>query len=122
MQLINVSQEAIEDLNKKRIECFIVTEQAILNNPETFQEIKRVLIRITYEPVDIDTYFGTACRLARLLKEMGPETIFTRYFHENIDPSLNGKAYFFRAECQSLLEQIDDLNNWRKSRRKLVLI
>ncbi|MBU0994912.1 MAG: hypothetical protein KJ737_20670 [Proteobacteria bacterium] len=122
MQPIEIPQEVLEDLHKKRIECFEVTEQAILNNPGTFREIKRRLLRISYEPIDIDEYFLTACRLARLLKKMGPETIFTTYFHENIDPNLKGKACFFRTECKNLLKQIEELNNWRKSKRKLVLI
>jgi hypothetical protein len=121
MQPIKIPQEALEKLHKRKIECFELSERSILKNPETFREIKRRLLRISIEPIDIDEYFCTAYRLAQLLKKMGPATIFTSYFDENIDPNLNGKAYFFRTECIKLLEQIEELNTWRKNKRKMAL-
>jgi hypothetical protein len=122
MQPVEIQQKMLQELHKKRIECFTISEQAILRDPDTYRELKQRLLRISNDPIDIDEYFCTACRLAQLLKKMGPETIFTTYFHENIDPNLKGKAYFFRSECKNLLELIEDLNKWRKSKRELTLV
>jgi hypothetical protein len=122
MQPIEIHQKMLKELHKKRTECFSVSEKAILRDPDTYHEIKQRLLGVLNDPIDIDEYFCTACRLAQLLEKMGPETIFTTYFHENIDPNLKGKAYFFRSECKSLLELIDDLNKWRKGKRELMLV
>ena len=122
MQPIEIQQEVLQELHKRRAECFSVSEQAILRDPDTYREIKQCLLRISNDLIDIDEYFCTACRLAQLLKKMGPETIFTKYFYENIDPNLKGKAYFFRSECKSLLQVIENLNNWRKSKREFTLV
>ncbi len=122
MKPIKIPQEAFEALHKKRLECFEISEHAILKEPDTFREITRYLLQIANEPIDVDEYFCMACRLARLLKKIGPATIFTTYFHENIDPNLKSKAHFFRIECKKLLEQIEELNIWRKGKRKLALI
>ena len=122
MQPIEIQQKVLQELRKKRTECFTISEQAILRDPDTYREIKQQLLRISNDPIDIDEYFCTACRLAQLLKKMGAETIFTTYFHENIDPNLKGKAYFFRSECKSLLKLIENLNKWRKGKRILTLV
>lgn len=122
MQPVEIQQKMLQELHKKRIECFTTSEQAILRDPDTYRELKQRLLRISNDPIDIDEYFCTACRLAQLLKKMGPETIFTTYFHENIDPNLKGKAYFFRSECKNLLEQIENLNKWRKGKRELTMV
>jgi len=122
MQPIEIQKKVLQELHKKRTQCFIISEQAILRDPDTYREIKQRLLRILDDPIDIDEYFCTACRLAQLLKKMGSETIFTTYFHENIDPALKGKACFFRSECKSLLELIEELNKWRKGKRKLTLV
>ncbi|MFH1156890.1 MAG: hypothetical protein V1793_24090 [Pseudomonadota bacterium] len=122
MQVMELSQETLQALHEKRLKCFAVSEKAILGNPEAYREIRQLLVRIVTETVDIDDYFRLACRLADLLKTMGENTIFSLYFHDSINPCRNGQAWYFRTECRSLLEQIEELNCWRRERRKLRLM
>lgn len=95
---------------------------AIREHPDKFSEIRRMINRIILEPVDIDEYYPLAERLAALLASMGPETIFTHYFLDNIDPARGCQARYLRFICQDLCQQIDILLHGRSKQRKLQLI
>ena len=107
------------DLKRQRHQCLIRSERAILDQPCCYAEIKRLLQHITAEPIDIDEYHPLAARLAALLEQMGPNTIFFLYYHENIDPACKGRARHLRAVGRDLMAQIDELNQWRGQQRKI---
>ena len=112
----------IDGLREKCRECHIRSAAAISGRPGVYREICRIIRQIDGGPVDIDAYFEIAVRLSGHLKEMGPGTLFYNYFYEHIDPCQYGNARFFRSHCRDLLEQIQALERWRKSSRRLRLV
>lgn len=112
----------IEDLRRQRANCLIKSEKAITKYTGQYNEMKRVLEHIVSNKIDTDEYDYIACRLSKLIKKMGPSTIFYSYYYENIDPKQNGSAKYFRFVCRDLLEQICELDRWRIDKRKLSLI
>ncbi|OQY53598.1 MAG: hypothetical protein B6245_22650 [Desulfobacteraceae bacterium 4572_88] len=122
MKLPDLSGLTREILEKRRLACLAISEKAVREHPREFHEIKRLLNYVLSNPIDIDRYFCTACTLAKLLDHMGKGTLFYHYYYENIHPNQFGRARYFRFMCRDLLEQINDLNQWRASRCKLVLI
>jgi hypothetical protein len=111
-----------EDLEKKRLECFVRSEKAIREHPVEYLKIKEMIGYVISNRIDINEYFCMACTLAKLLETMGQGTVFYEYYYKNIDPNQMGRARYFRAECGDLLEQITDLNEWRASKRKLRIV
>ena len=113
---------SLEDLERIRMAAMEKSALAVLNKSDEYRAIRCMLCRITGGVLDVGDYLSVAIRLAELLTEMGPGTIFHEYFRENIDPRRNGRAEFFRAECADLLRRINELDNWRKERRHLRLV
>ncbi|MBI9076542.1 MAG: hypothetical protein JEZ02_14140 [Desulfatibacillum sp.] len=110
------------ELQELRHGMLAATDRAITRNTALYCQIRRMLCSITHGDVEIGDYYILATRLARLLETMGPGTLFSEYYPENIHPEKRGKAQFFRAECQDLLFQLDALQEWRKKARPLKLI
>jgi hypothetical protein len=115
------SRRKSADLKQQRHQCLIRSERAILDRPCCYAKIKKLLQQIIAEPIDIDEYHPLAARLALLLDQMGPDTIFFLYYHENIDPTGKGRARHLRSVCRDLTAQIDELNQWRAEQRKIKL-
>jgi len=116
--------QTIEDLKKKRLESLMLSEKAVVANPEAYREIKTLVNTVVFKTVDVGNYFTTTSRLAKLLEKMtrvGSGTIFN-YFFENIDPKQYGEARYFRAMCLDLLEQINELDKWRADKRRLIVL
>jgi hypothetical protein len=111
-----------QQLNERWVKCYEQSEQAILRNPQTFQEILSIIDEVCFGLIDIDEYYDVASRLSQRLDQMGRETIFFNYFHEQIDPKHHGTARYFRPLCRDLSEQIEELNQWRKTRRCLRIV
>ncbi len=99
--------------------CILASDRAITKYPEQFRDIKQILNHIVSNLVDIDEYDKIALRLANLLEKMGKNTLFYYYFHQNIHPKKSGSAMYLRFVCKDLLNQIDELNEWRKNKRML---
>jgi hypothetical protein len=98
------------------------SESAIRDYPHEFSEIRKIVDRIIMEPVDIDDYYPLAKRLAGLLETMGPETIFSNYFLENIHPDRGCRARYLRFICKDLKQQMSHLLQRRKNQRHLRLL
>ncbi len=111
-----------KDLERKRLEYFQRSEQAIRDKSSQFCEITKILNHVDSNIVDIGEYFQLASVLASLLKEMGTGTIFYHYYFKNIDPNKYGRARYFRPICRDLLQQIGELNKWRAAKRQLTVV
>ena len=114
-----MDKHAIEDLENIRDRFFQQTEAAICEKPDAYAEIKRILIRVTGDVVDID---DIVTRLATLIEKMGDHTFFYSYFYDQIHPKKFGRAKYFRFVCRDLLQQIDAFRTWRKQKRGLEVI
>jgi hypothetical protein len=114
--------ETMKALIQKHQISMLKSETAVREHPDEFSEIRKILNRVVLEPVDIDAYYPLAEKLARLLEAMGPETIFSHYFTENIDPKRGCQARYFRFMCLDLTEQINHLMQRRGNRRRLRLM
>lgn len=114
--------KAVDQLFQKRAKSLKRSEDAIRRHPDEFQEIREILDRVAREPLEIDDYYPLAARLARLLKTMGPGTVFHDYYLENIDPHKDCQARYFRYICRDLQEQVAEFVFWRRNRRQLRLV
>lgn len=114
--------EAVGTLPKAHRKCLVRSEFAIRNHPDEFSQIQKILNRVVRESVDIDAYYSLAERLAGLLEVMGPGTIFTQYFLDNIDPKRGCQARYFRFMCLDLRSQIDLLVRRSETQYRLRLI
>lgn len=114
--------KTIETLLHQYRASILRAEAAIRRHPEEFSEIRRIINQVALEPLDIDAYYPLAEKLARLLEAFGPDTIFTNYFLENIDPKRGCQARYFRFICLDLVEQINQLIQWRGEQRRLRLM
>ncbi|MBF0225776.1 MAG: hypothetical protein HQK76_10005 [Desulfobacterales bacterium] len=112
----------VDELLKKRIESFFITEKAVLQYSKEYREIKCLLRRIVFEVVDISEYYPLSNELINLFDAMGEGTIFYNYFYKNIDPSQSGDARFLRAECRDLLNQIEEFDEWRLKNRNIRIL
>jgi hypothetical protein len=111
-----------QQLNEQWMKSYEQSEKAIFKNPEAYREILSLIDEVCFGIVDIDEYFNLAVRLAKNLYKMGSDTIFFKYFFEQIHPFHHGNARFLRPLCRDLSEQIEALNRWRKTRRCLSLV
>jgi hypothetical protein len=114
----------IEALEQKHLESLRGSEKAIRCQPEIYAEIKTMLNSVLLNPVDVSEYFGTARKLAGLLRTLdgiGGVTIFG-YFHPNIDPTGKGDVRYFRAMCRDLADQVNRLDKWRAQNRNIRIV
>jgi hypothetical protein len=114
----------LDALKQKHAESLDRSEHAIGSNPAIYREIKSLLDRILSEPLDVSEYYGTARRLAELVKCLNPanaDTIFP-YYLSNIDPNRNGDVRYFRYICRDLAQQLRMLDNRRIEKCKLRLV
>lgn len=117
-----VAFSTISDLEAYRLYCLKRSERAICKNPEYYREIKKLLTYVVSNPVDISEYDDLAGKIASLLENMGKDTIFYHYFHENINPGQYGAPKFLRFFCRDLLDQLTELNRWRRAFRNITCI
>jgi hypothetical protein len=111
----------LEELKQKRKEDLIGSQQAILQQGDTYREMKQLLQDINNGPLDVADYYRTAALLGTLLLKLcacGRHTIF-HYFAEQIHPGKAGDVRCFRLECRDLAEQIMDLDRWRAQQHRL---
>jgi hypothetical protein len=111
-----------QQLNERWVKCYEHSEKAILKHPEIYKKLLSLIDEVCFGSVDIDEYYNLAIALSEYLHQMGSGTIFFNYFYEHIDPNRQGSVRFFRAICLDLADQIDGLNRWRKTRRRLSLV
>ena len=114
--------ETVATLQKTHRKCLIRSEAAIRRHPHEFSEIRKIVNRVVLESVDIDAYYSLAERLAGLMAVMGPDTIFTQYFLDNIDPKRGCQARYFRFMCLDLRSQINLLDRRSETQNRLRLI
>ena len=112
----------ILELEEHRIDCFKRSEQAVTENPSYYRDIKKLLTYVVSNPVDISEYEDLAGEIASLLENMGKDTIFYHYFYENIHPGQYGVPKFLRFFCRDLLDQLSELNRWRRTFRNITCI
>ena len=111
-----------EELERRRLVSLQQSAKAVIQFPECYAEMKRILDHVVTNKIDIDEYDAIACTLAGLIEKMGTDTIFYHYFHENINPKKMGKAKYFRFFCRDLLMQVDELARWRYAKRNISLV
>lgn len=111
--------ETTESLNTRWENTVFHSWQAICRHPGIYREIRWILCRVICDTIDIDAYYPIAERLAGLLEQMGPNTIFHHYFLENVDPDKNCRARYFRHICLDLLNQMDYLCACHQDRHRL---
>jgi len=111
-----------QQLNERWVKCYEQSEQAILKHPAEYKKILSFINEVCFGVIDIDEYFDLALQMAKCLRQMGTDSLFFKYFHEQIDPNHIKSPRFFRSLCLELSRQIQSLNQWRKSRRHLKLI
>ena len=112
----------IDDLKETRDRFLQTTAEAIHENPEAFAEMKKILVKVSTGPVDIDEYESLCGRLTKLMETMGQNTLFYPYFYDNIHPGKSGRVRYFRFMCKDLLLQINELNNFRIRKRRLSIL
>lgn len=117
-----MKQLTIDDLKEARDRFLQTTEAAIHEKPQAFAEMRRILVRVSTGPVDIDEYETLCVRLTKLIETMGPNTLFYPYFYDNIHPGKNGRVRYFRFMCKDLLLQINELNAYRTRKRRLSIL
>ncbi|MBC2715011.1 MAG: hypothetical protein HF978_06840 [Desulfobacteraceae bacterium] len=114
----------IEELTKRRMESLAVSEKAIIEHPDEYREIKKIIRYIISKTVDIGDYYTIAKKLTRLLDKMtesGNQSIFY-YYYKNIDPQQRGQARYFRANCMDLEQQLKCVDQLRCSKRHIRVI
>lgn len=114
----------LEELRKKRDETLSGSEQAILKHRKTYRDFKHLLNNINNGPVDISEYYQTASRLLGMLKEMsqGADRTVFRLFENQVDPSKEGSARWFRLTCLDLAEHVRDIERWRAAKLGLRIV
>ena len=114
----------IEELNKRRLESLTVSEKAVIEHPDEYREIKKIIRYIIAKPVDIEEYYSTAKKLTRLLGKMcesGKQSIFY-YYYTNIDPQQKGQARYFRTNCIDLEQQLQCIDQMRHRKHHIRVI
>ena len=110
---------------QKRLDAALIhADEAVGAHPAAYRELRSILKRVLSETVDIGLYHALACRLADLLQILSQnrtETLF-EYFHQSIDPRRQGGARYFRFFCRDLNNSLDDLEDFRRTRRRLKVI
>jgi len=115
---------SIEELNQRRLESLTVSEKAVIEHPDEYREIKKIIQYIIAKTVDIGDYYTTAKKLTRLLGKMtesGNQSIFY-YFYTNIDPQQKGQARYFRTNCMDLEQQLKYVDQMRYDKRHIKVI
>lgn len=113
-----------EELQQKRAEGLMASEEAIHQKYNTYRELKRLVAEINAGPLDVMNYYPTAKRLGLMLREMTCghcNTIF-HYFADHIDPTQKGDVRCFRMECRQLAEQMRELDQRRLARHQLKVV
>ena len=123
---MNASQvpDSVEILKKKRLDALQWSEKAIRQYPAVYCEVKAMINDILNRPVDISEYYHMASLLSDLLhslSQIGGETIF-HYYYPLIDPKQNNNVRYFRAMCIDLADQLQKIDCWRMSQRKIRIV
>ncbi len=113
-----LTREILEDRWNRFLVC---SEAAIRKHPELFREIKRHLESVFSRSIDVSEYYPLARKLSEMLRELGrhhEESIFA-YFGTHLDPQQAGDPRYFRAMCLDLIQQIQQIEQWRMQGRSL---
>lgn len=113
-----------EELQQKRAEGLMASEQAIHQKNDIYRELKRLVAQINTGPLDVMNYYPTAKRLGLMLREMtrGHHNTIFHYFADHIDPTVKGDVRCFRMECRQLAEHIKELDQRRAAKRRLKVV
>lgn len=103
--ILNIDMKEMERYRRERIEK--VAEHV---DPDTLANIMSRCRNIINNPVDIDEYRGFAEGLAEVLDRAYDEVGNPNMFHhplKQISPEIYGTPDTLRAQCRSLLEDLD---------------
>lgn len=92
----------------------------IVDNPILYKELKLLLKRVVYHPVDIDEYREFAGDVVDVIIQLISEKenkIFDLYL-KFFDPEQLGEAGTFRFFCEELLNKIYQFRNYREQLRE----
>ena len=115
---------SLEELERRRVRSLMVSEKAVMEYPDVYREIKKLVRHVISSPVDIGDYYKTARKLSELLKKMAltdANSLFY-YFYKSIDPMQCGRAMYFRADCLDLWEQLKYIDELRIRKHHIRLI
>lgn len=115
---------SIETLKERWDHSLSCTDQAICRHSDAYRELKCIVCRINSESIDIGEYHEYAKCLASLLDTLtdGKNGTIFDYFRSGIDPKKNGNAIYFRFFCTDLQNLINQIDSFRKSRRRLKIV
>lgn len=101
-----------------------MTDRAVMKHPEVYRELKALVRRILYEPLDIGDYFPTAEALVGMLRNLDPAdqgSIF-HLFNECLEPSSIWHVKLLRVECRNLLDHLRAFEDWRMEHYRLKIL
>ncbi len=119
-----MSEITLDELKKRRKESMFISEQAVLEFPDRYKELKRLIRSVVYEIIDISDYYKTARSVSDALKPLAfnrPGSIF-HYFYEHIDPGMYGDVRYLRAVCTDCLFEINAFDRWRTENRNIHIV
>ncbi len=115
---------SLKNLKERWDHSLFCTDETICRHPDAYKELKCLIRRINNEPVDIGQYLESARRIILLLKTltMGRNGTLFEYFLTQMDPKKSGTAIYFRFYCTDLQNLLNQIDSYRKSRRRLKLV
>ena len=115
---------SFETLKERWEHSLLCTDQAICRHSDAYKELKCIVCRINNETVDIGKYLEFAIRIASLLETLtdGKRGTIFDYFSAGIDPKKKGTAIHFRFFCADLQNLMNQIDSFRKSRRRLKIV
>ena len=127
-RLINGNKKSdpskINALNRQWERMLLLTEDAVCRHPDCYRELKSLILKTVYAPLDIRDYIPTARKIVRLLNcldPVGKGTIFQR-FVDPLKPSDICHLKWMRMECIDLLDHLGVFEDWRKEQRCLRIV
>jgi len=115
---------SLEELERRRARSLLVSEKAVMEYPDVYREIKKLVLHVIQTPIEIGDYYQTARKLSGLLLKLAQtdaNSLFY-YFAKSIDPLKCGRAMYFRADCLDLREQLKCIDEFRISSHHIRLI
>ena len=115
---------SLEELEQRRVRSLMVSEKAVVEHPDVYREIKKMVLEVISTPVDIGDYYKTARKLSELLEKMAKadaNSLFY-YFAKSIDPMKCGRAMYLRADCLDLWEQLKCIDELRTRKHHMRVI
>ena len=114
----------VAELQQRWNNALILTQAAVIRQPDVYRELKCLAGDIVTKPLDITEYMPAARRLMKLFEKMDPNgkgSIF-QLFNDRINPSSIWDVCWLRLECKDMLAHLEVFDKWRLKHGRLKIV